>query len=422
MSSTVVRFDGRNPSQRSRITSQRAEILIVRKNRRLCGESAAPFERIQQGELFMRKLREWILTLGVLAAAPAVGLAAGPFKMPSFPFTQQKQNNQEVAESIASALRSAQLQGTDINIEFRGGVATLTGSVTDAGQKARATQAASRVDGVKTVDNKLQVQSAAPSRGGLEQASYFRGPAQPQYSGIRQVGAQVPAPAAAGSAPATPEKSNQQMAEAIAGALGSAGLNGYDIQISYQDGTATLSGAVANPQQRVLAEKVTSQVSGVKLVSNQLQLPAAPPQMAAAPPQMAARPGVPAGYQAAAPQQGPQGPQMRAPYQPTAYQGQAVPTAAYGIPGAAASHTVHNSPNLPPHSWPTYGAYPNYASVSYPKQYSASAFPYIGPFYPYPQVPLGWRKASLEWKDGSWALDFDSRTDKWWWFLHPKNW
>ena len=71
----------------------------------------------------MRKLREWILTLGVMAAAPAVGLAAGPLKLPSLPFSQQKQDdNQHVAESIAAALRAAQLQGTDINIEFRGGV------------------------------------------------------------------------------------------------------------------------------------------------------------------------------------------------------------------------------------------------------------------------------------------------------------
>lgn len=361
----------------------------------------------------MRKLREWILTLGVMAAAPAVGLAAGPFNWPSLPFSQQKQDNQEVAENIASALRSAQLQGTDINIEFRGGVASLSGTVTDAGQKAKATQAASQVKGVKTVDNKLRVESvAAASRGGIERANYFRGPAQPRFSDVRQVGAEVPAPTLAPPTAAAPSgMSNQEVAEAIAGALGSAGLNGYDIQISYQDGTATLSGAVANPQQRVLAEKVTSSVSGVKLVSNQLQLPAAPPQTAA-------RPAMPAGYQGA-PQAGPQ---MGSPYQPAAYQGQAVPTAAYGIPGAAASHTVHNSPNLPPHSYPTYGAYPNYAAVSYPKEYSASAFPYIGPFYPYPQVPLGWRKASLEWKDGAWALDFDSRTDKWWWFMHPKNW
>ena len=30
----------------------------------------------------------------------------------------------------------------------------------------------------------------------------------------------------------------------------------------------------------------------------------------------------------------------------------------------------------------------------------------LGPFYPYPQVPLGWRKVALEWDDGWWMLDF----------------
>jgi hypothetical protein len=66
----------------------------------------------------------------------------------------------------------------------------------------------------------------------------------------------------------------------------------------------------------------------------------------------------------------------------------------------------HDSPYMPGYAWPSYAAYPNYAAVTYPKQYSASAWPYIGPFYPYPQVPLGWRRVSLEWDDGLWYLDF----------------
>ena len=62
---------------------------------------------------------------------------------------------------------------------------------------------------------------------------------------------------------------------------------------------------------------------------------------------------------------------------------------------------------LPGYAWPSYAAYPNYAALTYPKQYSPTAWPYIGPFYPYPQVPLGWRKVSLEWDDGWWFLDFN---------------
>lgn len=64
-------------------------------------------------------------------------------------------------------------------------------------------------------------------------------------------------------------------------------------------------------------------------------------------------------------------------------------------------------PNMPNYSWPTTADYPNYSQVSYPKQYAAGAFPYIGPFYPYPQVPLGWRKVTMEWHDGYWWLDFN---------------
>jgi hypothetical protein len=76
------------------------------------------------------------------------------------------------------------------------------------------------------------------------------------------------------------------------------------------------------------------------------------------------------------------------------------------VPVAAGQTVSHENPQLPPYAWPTYAASPNYAALTYPKQYSASAWPYIGPFYPYPQVPLGWRKVTLEWDDGWWFLDF----------------
>lgn len=69
----------------------------------------------------------------------------------------------------------------------------------------------------------------------------------------------------------------------------------------------------------------------------------------------------------------------------------------------------YENAQLPGYAWPSYAAHPNYAGVSYPKQYSAAAWPYIGPFYPYPQVPMGWRKVSLEWDDGWWMLDFKSK-------------
>lgn len=68
---------------------------------------------------------------------------------------------------------------------------------------------------------------------------------------------------------------------------------------------------------------------------------------------------------------------------------------------------TYDHPYMPNYSWPSYASYPNYSALTYPKQYSPTAWPYIGPFYPYPQVPMGWRKVTLEWDDGWWFLDFN---------------
>ena len=74
----------------------------------------------------------------------------------------------------------------------------------------------------------------------------------------------------------------------------------------------------------------------------------------------------------------------------------------------------YDQPCMPNYAWPSYAAYPNYAGVTYPKQYSPTAWPYIGPFYPYPQVPLGWRKVTLEWDSGWWFLDFKDQPASCW--------
>jgi hypothetical protein len=78
-------------------------------------------------------------------------------------------------------------------------------------------------------------------------------------------------------------------------------------------------------------------------------------------------------------------------------------------PGHAVVPARYDHPSLPGYAWPSYAAHPNYAAVTYPRQYSPSAWPYIGPFYPYPQVPLGWRKVTLKWDDGWWNLDFKAK-------------
>ncbi|MEC9091388.1 MAG: BON domain-containing protein [Planctomycetota bacterium] len=98
-----------------------------------------------------------------------------------------------------------------------------------------------------------------------------------------------------------------------------------------------------------------------------------------------------------------------APRAPLPVQGQAALQAPNYMPASAANGARYDSPGLPNYAWPSYAPHPNYGAVTYPKTYSPTAWPYIGPFYPYPQVPLGWRKVTLQWDDGWWYLDFKDR-------------
>jgi osmotically-inducible protein OsmY len=377
----------------------------------------------------MRLPGKWVLSLGLMAAAPGAAFS-GPLdflKPPAGGETSAAgapQSNQQVAEAVKVALERAKLQGKDIAIEIKSGVCTLEGQIADAQQKAAAAKIVGSVAGVQRVDNRLVVMAAAgaprtmPSASGVQQAGYEKGGTQ----GVRQVSNEVAQPAAA--AP----QSNEQVAREIAGALAGAGISGYDIEVRYKGGVAALVGEVGSAQEAQIAEQAARSVSGVSNVLNKLTVggqPAAAPQQQqfAGPqfggPQMgpAGTPAIPTAYQLPAGYPQPGYPAQPGYTQPTGY-----PVPAQGAPMATAGHLVHNAPNVPEHAWPAYAPYDNYAQVTYPSAYDASAWPYIGPFYPYPQVPMEWRSAQLVWDDGHWQLKFHSRTDKWWWFMDPHNW
>ncbi len=65
-----------------------------------------------------------------------------------------------------------------------------------------------------------------------------------------------------------------------------------------------------------------------------------------------------------------------------------------------------DAPVVPPYSWPSYTPYNNFASLAYQTQYPSGAWPFIGPPYPYPMIPSGWRRVSLTWKKGYWWMRF----------------
>jgi hypothetical protein len=78
------------------------------------------------------------------------------------------------------------------------------------------------------------------------------------------------------------------------------------------------------------------------------------------------------------------------------------------LPGA------EGHPPLPPYAWPTYAAYNNYSRVAYPTLYPYQAWPFIGPIYPFPKIPPGWRSIKLEWFDGYWWYGKVANPHDWW--------
>lgn len=225
-------------------------------------------------------------------------------------------------------------------------------------------------------------------------------------------------------------ETDRNAAQKIAETIKSSGqLQDFRVGVKFQDGVAWLLGSVTSQEQSFKAEQLAKQCSGVEKVVNRLEIAGG---NKVAPQQAQADNSVqPASLQQSRPMPVPQAGQNQMPRPFASRAGAGVQPAQYCPPGAAmggmspqpagpmsagpmpggAGQLNYENPQMPGYAWPSYAANPNYAALTYPKQYSAAAWPYIGPFYPYPQVPLGWRKVTLEWDDGWWFLDFKDCKD-----------
>ena len=317
-----------------------------------------------------------VVAAALAFAAPAVADDAKPDADAAHAQSSQQSADQKIADRIAKHLSaSGKLKGFDIEIEYAAGGATLSGTVAAESQRQLALDLADECPDVNKVVDRLSIAKlSAPQR-------------------------RTPARLASGSQPA-PQPSNQEVADEIAGLLRDSGeLHGYSIKVKYALGVAALSGTVAGDDQRKTAIDLANAHPSVKRVSDQLQV------------MTLSRPAAPAARQKLVPQAAPKDAAAqlaaRAVAEPAEAEEAKVMAApiAYAATGAAEG-PQYDQPYMPPYAWPTYSPYPNYSTVTYPRQYCQSAWPYIGPFYPYPQVPLGWRKVKLEWDDGWWFLKF----------------
>jgi len=344
---------------------------------------------------------------------------------------------QRVVETIQQHKKTGALKGFGLDLQVENGVVWVKGEVANAQQHQLLIQSVAQLEGVVDVVNDINIRAPKPTPvaqptsdilGDITQG--FKNAlgiddepdVKPELAPEPAVTGEVPAPLAAvlpeppraiarvmNVRPVTPVVDDDAIAQMIGqhlGALKDSGqLENFNVQISVGGGTVWMKGFTADEAQQASIIGVAQGIDGVgKVVNDMVIRKPASFQIASVTqvPIPAPEPAVAVRAEPAVPQQAlvAQATAMTAPVASAPMQMMATPS---GIAQAR-----YEQPNLPAYAWPSYAAAPNYGQVNYPKQYSASAWPYIGPFYPYPQVPLGWRKVSLEWTDGWWFLDFES--------------
>ncbi len=325
----------------------------------------------------------------------------------------------ELMKRLESAKEVGQLRGFGIGVHVLNGEVVLNGRVSSKEQQQMAIDIARYIPGVKRVVNALEItetpatERLASSPGSLDGVS--------RDMDDTKIGHRAPSELDAKS-----QRIAQELIARLEQQDAMGRLQGCDFDVQVEKAVVKFSGSVALPQQQQLLLDVAHRVPGVREVSADLQVNSWPMEGVSISPASAQMPvayshgdtvvGSMAGID--------QTPRPIGAARMAAYAGGAVLAAPMmavnhmsggGVPahlpggGHAAVPARYDHPNLPGYAWPSYAAYPNYAAVTYPKQYSPTAWPYIGPFYPYPQVPLGWRKVTLQWKDGWWQLNFNSK-------------
>jgi hypothetical protein len=323
------------------------------------------------------------MTMALVAVTLAI-LIGGPVRA----------NDEQIAKTIIQRLQqqkqSAQLQGFNIGVQVEEGTVTMMGTVAQTDHALMALDIARRVPGVKLVVNDLFVQPAGAAQGTLPGPSPVAAEQQPVMKSIA-----VSAPTSAPMPGLQPSWGAAQPVPTIQPVtaemqIPQIGGNNAGFIAPPAVGTSAPQGQLM-AQHPVAAQGPVPQAMPVRATN---QMPLAFAASSNLPAQRAAFAGAPE-YQAAPAQYGASG-----------YGGEPVPM---NMGGGGMARASYDNPQMPGYAWPSYAAYPNYSAVTYPHQYSPTAWPYIGPFYPYPQVPLGWRKVTLEWDDGWWFLDFNSK-------------
>jgi BON domain len=363
--------------------------------------------RIEREGSSMRRFYLGLATCAVAMAWPASASA----------------DNKEFSQGVAAALRdSGRLVDYSIGVTTKGTVVTLEGRVANKDQMIEAIQMTSGMSGVSKVVNHLEIKPSAhkPRASATQKAEVAAAKLAEEaqtavedgMTSVRKTIFPDPSLPAESQSKRNDQVSNRRAkpSASVAKKPTPATSKAYAVRQTSQSAPGTFipsenAQTIAEPQlndpQMAMQAMPTPNMPGPQMSAQRLAM--APLAMAGGAAGLAmgqCPPGGGPGGMGGGPPGGAMmgGPMMAGGNGPLPM---AVPAASGGVAPAR-----YDQPYMPNYAWPSYAAYPNYAAVSYPRQYSPTAWPYIGPFYPYPQVPLGWRKVMLEWDDGWWMLNF----------------
>lgn len=208
--------------------------------------------------------------------------------------------------------------------------------------------------------------------------------------------------------PVLTSPTNQQQADVIAGVLRqSAVLKTYQVGVTVRGGDVELDGTVANQGQREEVVRLVQGIPGVQRVLDHMKVSESGGNLIRVDgPAIAPPPPLPEPVPVPGPGEKKDGPVLGGGPLPE-------PEPMYRQHGNPA-YSELTPPRMPPYAWPTYAPYNNFSRVGYPEAYPWQSWPFIGPVYPFPKVPLGWRSVKLEWDDGHWWYGQVGNKYNWW--------
>lgn len=152
------------------------------------------------------------------------------------------------------------LDESDIDVDTRAGVVTLTGTVASEAGRTRAVNIAKATDGVKSVNDRLKVVPGADRSAAAREAG-------------RETGQTARREAGEATGTAGRAMSDGWITSSIAAKIVTEdALENSDIDVDVEKGVVTLNGTVGNAAARTRAEAIAKETDGVKSVENKLKV------------------------------------------------------------------------------------------------------------------------------------------------------